>query len=165
MIDIRRYRDTDWPALWRAIEPVFRAGETYPYPRDIDEGGAKRVWIDSPAVTMVAVDGAGALLGSYYLKPNQPGLGSHVANAGYIVSEAARGRGVASAMCEHSQLEAVEIGYRAMQYNLVVSTNEGAVRLWKRHGFEVVGVLPGAFHHPRLGDVDALVMFKRLASG
>ncbi len=89
-------------------------------------------------------------------------MGSHVCNCGYIVDETARGRGIASEMCRHSQREALSLGFRAMQYNLVVSTNEGAVRLWKKHGFEVVGTLPEAFRHPRFGFVDAYVMYKRL---
>ena len=102
------------------------------------------------------------VLGTYYIKPNQPDLGGHVCNCGYIVSENARGKGIASEMCEHSQHEAVRRGFRSMQYNLVVTTNEGAIRLWKRHGFEVVGTLSEAFRHPQLGYVDAHVMYKKL---
>jgi RimJ/RimL family protein N-acetyltransferase len=111
--------------------------------------------------TFIAAAG-GHVRGSYYLKPNQPALGAHVCSCGYVVAEEARGRGIASAMCEHSQREAVSLGFRAMQYNLVVATNETAVRLWKKHGFEVVGTLRGAFRHPRYGFVDALVMYKQL---
>jgi ribosomal protein S18 acetylase RimI-like enzyme len=159
---IRQFQSTDWPAVWAIIEPVFRAGETYAYSPDITEEDAHHAWIDKPAATFVAVADDGMLLGTYYIKPNQPGLGSHVCNCGYIVAEAARGKGVASTMCKHSQQEAVAMGFRAMQYNLVVSTNEVAVRLWKKHGFEVVGTLPGAYKHSRLGFVDALVMYKLL---
>jgi len=110
----------------------------------------------------VARDPSGAIIGTYYLKPNQPGLGSHVCNCGYVVSDRARGHGVATLMCVHSQQEAVRLGFRAMQYNLVVSTNDGAIRLWKKLGFDIVGTLPGAFRHPRMGFVDAFVMFKRV---
>jgi RimJ/RimL family protein N-acetyltransferase len=120
------------------------------------------VWIEMPQATYVAKDPVGAVIGTYYLKPNQPALGSHVCNCGYVVSERARGQGVASLMCEHSQYEARRLGFRAMQFNLVVSTNEGAVRLWKKLGFDIVGTLPGAFRHPRDGYVDAFVMFKEL---
>ena len=102
------------------------------------------------------------IVGTYYLKPNQPTLGAHVCNCGYIVTETARGQGIASAMCEHSQREAVKRGYRAMQYNLVVSTNEDAVHLWKKLGFVIAGTLPKAFRHERLGFVDAFVMYKQL---
>jgi ribosomal protein S18 acetylase RimI-like enzyme len=96
------------------------------------------------------------------LHPNQIGLGDHVANAGFLVDPGFRGRGVASAMCEHSLATARAAGYRAMQFNFVVSTNETAVRLWRRHGFEIVGRLPKAFRHATLGAVDALVMYRLL---
>ncbi|MGC4002499.1 MAG: GNAT family protein [Pirellulales bacterium] len=114
------------------------------------------------AATDVAVDDQGNILGSYYLKPNQPGLGDHVCNCGYAVAEAGRGQGMAATMCEHSQRAAVAAGFRAMQFNLVVATNGGVVRLWKKLALAIVGTLPGAFGHPRSGDVDAYVMFKRL---
>lgn len=163
-IRIRPFESRDWPEVWRILEPVFRAGETYSFDPAISEADARAVWIDAPAATFVAEDERGELLGTYFLKPNQPGLGRHVANCGYVVADRARGRGVASAMCEHSQHEAVERGFRAMQYNFIVSTNEGAVRLWKQHGFHVAGVLPGAFRHARLGYVDAFVMYKTLVA-
>ena len=102
------------------------------------------------------------ILGTYYIKPNQPTLGAHVCNCGYIVAEQARGRGIASAMCEHSQREAATRGYRAMQYNLVVSTNDVAVQLWIKQGFEIIGTLPNSFRHAQRGYVDAHVMFKQL---
>ena len=109
-------------------------------------------------------DGARHIVGTYLLKPNQGGPGAHVANCGYVVAERARGcGGVATAMCRHSQHEAVARGFRAMQYNLVVASNTAAIRVWRRESFAVVGTLPGAFRHPRHGDVDACVMFKTLA--
>ena len=162
MIEIRPFEESDWPAVWALLEPVFRAGETYVFSPDISREEAHHVWIEMPAAVFVAHDEHQAILGTYYIKPNQPGLGAHVCNCGYIVAESARGRGIASQMCEHSQREAVQRGFRAMQYNLVVSTNVGAVRLWERHGFDVVGRLPEAFHHPKHGYVDALVMVKLL---
>jgi ribosomal protein S18 acetylase RimI-like enzyme len=164
MIDIRPFVNGDWPAVWASIKPVFRAGETYVYPPDISEEEAYRAWVKVPEATFVAVDNEEKILGTYYLKPNQPGQGAHVCNCGYIVDQEARGRGIASAMCRHSQQEAIDRGFRAMQYNLVVATNEGAVRLWQKHGFDIVGTLPGAFRHPRLGFVDAYVMVKQLGS-
>ncbi len=163
MLTIRPFTEPDWPATWRILEPVFRAGETYAFSPDISAAEAHAAWVVAPAATFVAVDEAGRIVGTYYLKPNQPALGAHVCNAGYVVAETARGRGIASALCVHSQREAVARGFRAMQYNLVVATNEGAVRLWQRHGFAIAGTLPGAFRHPRLGFVDAYVMFKQLA--
>ena len=161
---IRPFESSDWPGVWAILEPIFRAGETYAFPTDIDEGDARAAWIDKPAATYVAEDD-GRLVGTYYLVPNHPGRGSHVCNCGYAVSEEARGRGIATAMCEHSQSEAVRLGFRAMQYNLVASTNAGAVALWSKLGFEVVGTLPEAFHHPARGYVDAFVMFKTLVPG
>lgn len=164
MITIRLFTENDWPAVWDIIEPVFRAGETYAYSPAIGEEDAHHAWIEKPAAAFVVETEAGEIVGTYYLKPNQPELGAHVCNCGYIVAEAARGRGIASQMCEHSQEAARRRGYRAMQYNLVVATNEGAVRLWKKLGFEIVGRLPGAFNHRRLGYVDAFVMYKELVT-
>ena len=110
----------------------------------------------------LAADDDGALLGTYILKPNQGGPGDHVANCAYMVAPGAQGRGIGRAMAEHSLAAARERGYRAMQYNLVVSTNQPAVALWQRLGFAVAGTLPGAFRHPEHGEVDAYVMYRRL---
>ena len=162
MITIRLFKESDWPAVWQIIEPVFRAGETYAFPRDISEEEAHKVWVSVPKATYVAEDQGNAILGTYYIKPNQPGQGDHICNCGYIVAENARGQGIASRMCEHSQREGIAQGFRAMQYNLVVSTNSGAVRLWKRHGFDVIGTVPEAFRHPQHGYVDAFIMYKQL---
>ncbi|MCG3116064.1 MAG: GNAT family N-acetyltransferase [Candidatus Manganitrophus sp. SA1] len=98
MIDIRPFEEKDWPATWQIIEPVFRAGETYPFSPDITEAEAYPAWIKTPSATFVAIDQDNTIVGTSYLKPNQPGLGSHVCNAGYIVAEEARGRGIASEM-------------------------------------------------------------------
>ena len=162
---IRLFESTDWPAVWDIIRPVFREGETYPMSPDIAEDEARQVWIDTPTFTYVAEERNGAIVGTYYIRPNQPGLGSHVCNCGYIVAAEARGRGIASDMCVHSQQEAFTCGYRAMQFNLVVSTNAASIHLWKKHGFTVVGTLPRAFQHARLGYVDALVVCKELEAG
>lgn len=164
MTNIEPFVPADWPALWSILEPVFREGKTYSFAADISEPGAQQVWTEAPEVTFVAKDGLGDVLGTYFLKPNQPGQGSHVCNCGYVVARHARGQGIASAMCEHSQRVARQRGYRAMQYNLVVATNTGAVRLWQKHGFDIVGTLPEAFLHPTLGFVDAHVMYKQLDS-
>ena len=127
---------------------------------------ARKTWIETPSATFVALDpalDAASILGTYFIKPNHQGLGSHVCNCGYVTAEKARGKGTASAMCVHSQETGVSMGFLAMQFNMVVSTNQGAVRLWKKHGFDIVGVLPKAFNHRRLGYVDAYVMYKMLA--
>lgn len=158
---IREATETDWPALWPILQEAFATGDTYPFPPDISEVDARRAWIDLPEATFVAVED-GNLLGTYYLKTNQPGLGSHVCNAGYIVAKAARRRGLGRALCAHSMDEARRRGYRAMQFNLVVATNEGAVALWKDMGFAVIGTVPRAFNHNERGYVDALIMYQEL---
>ncbi len=123
---------------------------------EISEAEARKTWLVDPMATYVAKE-SGVSVGTYYIKPNQPDLGAHVCNCGYIVAESARGRGVASLMCEHSQLEARRLGFLAMQFNLVVSTNEVSVHLWRKLGFEIVGSLPGAFKHSKHGFVDAFI--------
>lgn len=161
-LTIRPLAGNDWMSVWALMQPVIRAGETYPYARDMTETDARKMWIELPEASYVAANGSGEILGTYYIKPNQPTLGAHVANCGYIVGENARGQGVATAMCEHSQSEALRLGYRAMQYNLVVKTNEASVYLWKKLGFHIVGLLPAAFNHAQHGFVDAYVMYKQL---
>jgi ribosomal protein S18 acetylase RimI-like enzyme len=162
---IRRYDKRDWNGVWAILEPIFRAGETYPYPLDISEEDARRRWTGSPHEVFVAEDpSTGQIVGTYYLKPNHDGPGAHVCNCGYAVSAPARGKGVASLMCRHSQGQAAARGFRAMQFNFVAASNEVAVRLWTRMGFEIVGTLPAAFRHPGRGLVDAYVMYKLLPS-
>lgn len=162
MIRIREFQENDWPRIWQFMKPVIRAGETYPYAIDMTVDQARRMWLDVTESAYVAEDDDGTLSGTYYIKPNQPTLGAHVANCGYMVAAQARGRGIATSMCEHSQAEAVRRGYRAMQFNLVVESNAASVYLWKKLGFSVVGSLPGAFNHPQLGFIDAFVMYKEL---
>ena len=147
--------------IWAILEPVFRAGETYTVPCDISRDGALEYWFHSPHEVFVAEEDH-QLAGTYFLQPNQQGGGSHVANCGYVTAPWATGRGVARAMCAHSLERAKERGFRAMQFNFVVSTNVRAVALWQSFGFEIVGRLPAAFRHPTEGYVDALVMYRRL---
>jgi len=164
MISIRRFHGNDWPEVWRILQAAFEAGDTYAFSPDSTEAEIHKVWVDVPSATYVACRPDGQVLGTYFIKPNQPGLGAHVCNCGYVVAREAQGQGIASAMCEHSQAEAKSMGFRAMQFNLVVSTNERAIRLWRKLGFSVVGTLPRSFRHPQLGYVDALVMFKELST-
>jgi ribosomal protein S18 acetylase RimI-like enzyme len=160
-MEIRPAHEDDRAAIWRILEPILRAGETYALPRDLSAADALAYWFAPGHEVFVAVDG-GDVFGTYYLHPNQPGGGAHVCNCGYMTAPAASGRGVARAMCAHSLAHARQRGYRAMQYNLVVSSNQRAVRLWQSFGFEVVGRLPEAFAHPQLGFIDALVMYRML---
>jgi RimJ/RimL family protein N-acetyltransferase len=164
MVSIRRFQEADWPFVWPFLRATFEAGDTYAFSPQSTEAEIHRAWIELPDATYVACDSDGRIVGTYYIKPNQPGLGSHVCNCGYVVAPEARGQGLATLMCEHSQLEAVSMGFHAMQFNLVVSTSDRAVRLWQRLGFTVVGNLPRAFHHQRFGYVDALVMYKEIVT-
>lgn len=158
---IRSAGGSDHDAIWRVIEPAIRAGETYPLPRDMLRDDAFAYWCAPQHDVFVAEEGR-EVVGSYYLRANNRGGGAHVANCGYIVAPDATGQGVARAMCAHSLDRARERGFRAMQFNFVISSNERAVRLWQSCGFEIVGCLPGAFDHPRLGLVDAFVMYRVL---
>lgn len=163
-ITIRLLEQNDWSKVWSFLEPVFRTGETYTFDREISESQAFHTWVEIPQATFVAEAEDHTILGTYYLKPNQGGGGAHVCNCGYVVAPNARGRGVAFLMCQHSQSEAQSRNFRAMQFNFVVSTNVGAIRLWQRHSFEIIGKLPNAFKHPVQGYVDAFVMYKELAT-
>ena len=159
---IRPATEDDAAAIWAVIAPAIRAGETYALARDLNEADAISYWMGRDRKAFVAEEEDGRVLGTYYLKANQAGGGDHVANCGYITHPEAKGRGIARRMCEHSLEQARARGFRAMQFNFVVSTNESAIRLWQSLGFETVGRLPLAFRHPVLGYADALVMFRPL---
>jgi ribosomal protein S18 acetylase RimI-like enzyme len=158
---VRLGTSADHEVIWGILEPVIRAGETYTLPRDMSREEALNYWFADAHEVFVAEDN-GTAVGTYFIQANQRGGGSHVANCGYMTAGYATGRGVARAMCTHSLARARERGFRAMQFNFVVSTNERAVRLWLSLGFEIVGRLPEAFAHPTLGYVDALVMMRSL---
>ena len=158
---MRAVKGEDADAVWRILEPMVRAGETYPLPRDMSKEDMLSYWTGAEHEVFVAEED-GEVAGTYFLKANQKGGGAHVANCGYVTAAAAQGRGIARTMCGHSLERAKTRGFRAMQFNFVVATNENAVRLWRSCGFEIVGRLPGVFLHPRLGYVDALVMYRAL---
>jgi ribosomal protein S18 acetylase RimI-like enzyme len=160
-MQIRPAQMNDAPAIWRIIAPTIRAGETYALDRDMTEADALAYWLGNDRETFVAEEAA-QIIGTYFMRANQAGGGSHICNCGYMTSATATGRGVARAMCQHSLDHARHRGYRGMQFNFVVSSNTRAVALWESFGFEIVGRLPQAFHHPTLGYVDALVMFRPL---
>jgi ribosomal protein S18 acetylase RimI-like enzyme len=161
MIAVRAAAPSDSEAIWSILQPTIREGETYPLPRGMAREAALAWWF-SPAHEVFLAEENGGAVGTYFLRANQQGGGAHVANCGYITAPQAMGRGVARAMCAHSLERARARGFRAMQFNFVVSTNERAVRLWQGFGFEIVGRLPGAFEHPSAGFVDALVMYRVL---
>jgi L-amino acid N-acyltransferase YncA len=159
---IRPAVTADRASIWAILEPVIRAGETYTLPRDLTREEALDYWFDARHTVFVAVIEDGQIAGTYFIQANQRGGGAHVANCGYMTAAWASGRGLAKAMCAHSLDYARALGFRAMQFNFVISTNTRAVRLWESAGFEVVGRLPGAFEHPGSGFVDALVMYRGL---
>jgi ribosomal protein S18 acetylase RimI-like enzyme len=160
-LQIRRADRYDGPAILAIARELVEDGTTYVFAPDTTDAELLVFWF-SPAVKTFVAERAGEVVGCSILRPSQAGRGSHVANAAYAVAPGARGAGVGRALAEHSLEEARRLGYAAMQFNFVVSTNEAAVSLWKRLGFTVVGTLPAAFQHPRLGLVDALVMHRFL---
>lgn len=162
MMKIREAFNEDFNEIWPIFHEIVSAGDTCAFPRDITREDAGTLWIDHPEKTFIFEE-EGRILGTYYIKKNQLGPGSHVCNCSYMVSSQARGDGLARLMCQHSQKIALEIGFKAMQYNLVVSSNETAVNLWIKLGFDIVGTIPKAFDHPTRGYVDGLVMYKWLA--
>jgi len=160
-MQIRPATPADHDAIWEILEPVIRAGETYALPRDMSKIAALTYWIGPDRETFVAERGD-RIIGTYYLRANQLGGGAHIANCGYVTHADAGGKGVARLMCEHSLQHARNCGYRAMQFNFVLSSNTRAVRLWQSLGFETIGQIPEAFRHPGIGLVDALIMVRRL---
>jgi ribosomal protein S18 acetylase RimI-like enzyme len=158
---IRAALPSDADAIWAILEPVIRAADTYTLPSDMSREEALQYW-NAPGNEIFVAEEDGVIVGTYILRANQKGGGSHVANCGYITAPDAAGRGIGRAMCEHSLAHARSRGFRAMQFNFVISTNERAVRLWRSLGFEIVGRLPGAFQHPQKTFVDALVMYRKL---
>ena len=158
---IRPAANEDANSIWAIMEPIIRAGETYTLPRDMDKVRALAYWFSDEREVFVAEDN-GDIVGTYCLQANHQGGGAHVANCGYMTAVSGTGRGVARAMCTHSLDRARERGFRAMQFNFVISTNDRAVRLWQSFGFEIVGRLPGAFQHPTQGYVDAYVLYCNL---
>ena len=162
-IQCRPYQPDDWPGTWAILKPVFRAGETYPMAPDITEEAAHYHWIESTTTVFLALsDTDDSILGTYYLKPNSAALGAHVCNAGYVVGESERGQGIGTGLGKHSLKQAAALGFHAMQFNLVVASNEASVRLWRKLDFDLVGTLPRAFKHAELGYIDALVLYKML---
>ena len=160
-VTIREATDRDRDAIWEIFRATVAPGDAFVYDPNTPREEAMAYWFANGTRTYVAEDD-GKVVGSYILRPNRPGLGNHVANAGFMVDPPARRSGIGRIMGEHALDEARRLGYRAMQFNFVISTNESAVRLWQRLGFKIVGTLPDAFRHSQKGLVDAYVMFRSL---
>jgi GNAT superfamily N-acetyltransferase len=158
---IREIHAAEFPIVWPLFRSVIAAGDTYSYPPDLSREDAQALWTTPPSRTFVA-ERDDRVVGCYLLRPNQPGLGDHVANAGYMVAAEARGQGLASALCAHSMEQARRAGFTAMQFNFIVASNTTAVRLWQRHGFHPVGTGPGAFRLATPGATDIHTMHRTL---
>ncbi len=159
----REITKADFELFWPTFLNVIQARETYAFDPDMTFEQAFHLWCELSLKTYVYVEND-TVLGTYYIKPNAMGPGSHICNCGYMVARDARGQGVAQKMCEHSQQIALRLGFEAMQFNSVVSANEIAVRLWKKLGFDIIGTIPKAYKHSRLGYVDSLIMYKWLGT-
>ena len=159
---IRRAVERDCDTIWNIFHEIVAAGDTYALDPNISRDDALAYWFAPGTHTYVAEEPAIGVTGTYILRPNQSGGGSHVANAGFMVSARARGQGIGRVMAEHCLSEASRLGFRAMQFNYVISTNTAAIRLWQDLAFKIVGTLPGAFRHPEKGYVDVLVMYRSL---
>jgi L-amino acid N-acyltransferase YncA len=160
---IRDVTAEDWPAIWPFLRAIVAAGETYTYDREITEEQARALWLlQPPGRTVVAVDSDGGVLGTAKMNPNQMGPGAHIASASFMVDPAHGGRGVGRALAEHAVGWARDQGYCAMQFNAVVETNTRAVALWRSLGFQILGTVPEAFHHPTKGYVGLHIMYRPL---
>ncbi len=161
MVSIRKAIDPDKSAVWLIIKPVIAGGDTYVFDPNTPEHEMIAYWF-SPEKHVYVAEEDGAILGTYWLKANQPGLGSHVGNGAYMVSPDATGKGVGRRMAEHSIDEARRLGFHSIQFNFVVKSNEVAVKLWKSVGFEVIGEIPAAFNHKENGLTNAYIMYRKL---
>ena len=161
MIKIRKATAEDENQIWEIFSKVIATGDTYVFPPAMPRTALKQYWLAAHMDTFVAEE-EGKLLGTYMIKPNQIGLGNHIANCGYMVSPEAQGRGIGKKLCEHSLHYAKTCDYQAIQFNIVVSTNTAAVALWKKYGFDIIGTTPKGFRHSQLGLVDTYIMYKAL---
>lgn len=170
MVEIRPATEADKPAVWQIIKAVIAGGDTYTFAPDAPESEMLAFWFSPEKHVYVAMSEppasaggrSGEVLGTYWLKANQPGLGDHVGNGGYMVSPDAKGRGIGKLMAEHSIEEARRLGFHAIQFNFVVKSNTAAVNLWKSVGFEVIGEIPDAIRHSQNGLTNAYIMYRKL---
>jgi ribosomal protein S18 acetylase RimI-like enzyme len=162
MLEIRKLTPSDdLNQVWQILQSIIEGGDVFTYPPDTTQEAMLDYWCAPEKHTYIALL-EGKIVGTFFMQNNQPGLGSHVVNAGYAVSPMAYGHGIGAKMCEFSLEEARNMGYSAMQYNIVVKSNENAVHLWLKMGFRIVGEIPNAFNHVRLGMTNAYVMYREL---
>ena len=161
VIEIRTATNSDKPAIWEIIRDIIATADTYVFPPDSPEDEMIAYWFSPEKYVYVAEDD-GNVVGTFWLKPNYPGLGSHVCNAAYMVAPVAAGKGIGRKMAELSLDEARRLGFTAMQFNFVVASNTAAVRLWQSIGMEIIGEIPDAFDHRELGLTNAYIMYRKL---
>jgi L-amino acid N-acyltransferase YncA len=162
-LKIRSATASDRPAIWNIFRSVVQQGDTYAFSPDLDQESGLKAWFSAGAEVFVA-EAEGRVIGTFFIKPNHPGLGSHVANAGFMVDPETRGGGIGRAIGEYALVWAKKQGYQAMQFNFVVSTNTGAVALWRKLGFTIIGTVPKGFRQAELGFVDVFIMYRELRS-
>lgn len=160
-MQIQLMTEADFEQFWPTFQSIVKLQQTYAFDPDISKAQAFQLWCAQPLQTFVAIEN-GKVLGSYYIKANASGPSDHVSNCGFMVSDKARGKGVARQLCEHAQKQAIAFGFKAMQFNSVVSSNEVAVKLWQKLGYEIIGTAPKAYRHKTLGFVDTFIMYKWL---
>ena len=160
-VEVRKARENDRDPVWQIIEAVISGGDTYVFPPDSPRGEMLEYWFDAHKHVYVAEDD-GEVVGTFWLKENQPGLGSHIANAAYMVSPDTTGKGIGRTMAEYSIDEARRLGFKAMQFSFVVKSNYAAVKLWQSVGFQIIGEIPDAFDHSINGLTNALIMYRRI---
>jgi len=158
---IREASLNDLDGVWEIFEQVIKTGDTYAFDPDSTKEDLPKLWF-APTMRVYVAEEDNKILGTYFIKPNQVGLGAHVANCGYMVHPDTRGRGLGKQLCEHSLLIAKESGFKGMQFNFVVSTNTTAVKLWQKLDFRIIGTIPKGFNHRQLGYVDAYIMFQEI---
>jgi len=160
-LNIREATPKDYDQVWEIFSSVIKMGNTYVFNPNTPKSDLQRHWFADYMTTFV-IEEEGIILGTYIIKPNQIDLGNHIANCSYMVSPKAQGKGIGKKLCEHSIQFAIENGYHAIQFNIVVSTNKSAVHLWKKYGFRIIGTVPDGFRHIKRGFVDAYIMYKKL---
>ena len=161
MFVIRKALSTDQEAIWQISKEVISTGDTYTFAPDASREELLSFWFGKDKHTYVVVE-KNEVLGMCLIKPNQPGLGSHIANAAYMVSDKAEGQGIGKALCLFSLDEAKQLGFQAMQFNIVIKSNDRAVKLWQKLGFQIIGEIPEAFNHKQLGLTNAYIMYRKL---
>ena len=161
LIKIRRANKEDALAIWKILQPTIARGDTLAFAPDLSKEEMLGFWLATDKYTYVA-ELDGKVVGTFFIKANQPKLGGHVANAGYVTAFDQGGKGIGAAMCQWSLTEAKRLGFLSMQFNLVVKSNDRAVKLWQKLGFSIVGEIPEAFNHLQYGLTNAYIMWRRL---